>query len=521
MIAEDDANTREFLTMGLAALGHEVVGEAEEGGELVEKCLAARPDLVLSDINMPGMDGIEATQKIIARDPTPVVLISGYHDTELLKRVESCGAMGYLVKPIKSVDLEAAIMIAMRRFAEQRQARLDDKIHKAQRLESLNVMARGIAHDFNNLLTVIIGNASLALDQTATDSPTYENLLAIAEAGQKAADLTRHLITYTGQSSPVQRSIHLSKLALDIEQVAHATIPRTLSLGFDLAEDLPLVEADPAQVEQAIVNLILNAAEAIEDGEGKITLRTGVVKGSPAPLPELEGNEALPEGLYAFVEVEDTGRGMDASVRGQIFDPFYSTKNPGRGLGLPSVVGIVRSHHGAIEVKSTPGRGSTLRLLFPCTGKYAAPISLHAVRRMVDLERITALVVDDEPAVLDIACKILEGAGIRVLTARDGYEAVEAFRENADRVDFVLLDMTMPRMSGDAAFLEIRHVRADAKVILSSGYAEDQVIDRFIGHGLAGFIKKPYGAGPLLAKVREVLQFDIRARLAMEAEATR
>ncbi|MFO0947970.1 MAG: response regulator [Planctomycetota bacterium] len=516
LIAEDDPNTREFLNMGLTSLGHDVVGETAEGADLVEKCLALRPDLVLSDINMPGMDGIEAAQRILARDPTPIILISGYHDAELLKRVESCGAMGYLVKPIKSVDLEAAIMIAMRRFTELRQMRLDEKIHKAQRLESLNVMARGIAHDFNNLLTVILGNASLALDSTPTDASTYENLLAIAEAGQKAADLTRHLMTYTGQSSPVQRSLHLSKLVLDIEPVAHATIPKTIPLSFNLAEDLPLIEADPVQLEQAIMNLILNAADAIDDEEGRITIRTGIVKGSPAPLPELEGDESLPEGMYAYVEVSDTGRGMEPVVRSQIFDPFFSTKNPGRGLGLASVVGIVRSHHGAIDVASAPGQGSTLRLLFPCTGKFAAPISLHAVRRMVDLERVTALVVDDEPAVLDIACKILEGAGVSVLTARDGYEAVEVFRENVDRIDLVLLDVTMPRMSGDAAYLEIRHIRPDAKVILSSGYAEDQVVDRFLGHGVAGFIKKPYGAGPLLAKVREIMQVDIRARLAVE-----
>ncbi|MFO0949016.1 MAG: ATP-binding protein, partial [Planctomycetota bacterium] len=275
---------------------------------------------------------------------------------------------------------------------------------------------------------------------------------------------------------------------------------------YDFAPHLPLVEADATQIRQVIMNLITNASDAVGDSGGTITVRTGVMHLDRDYLTETYLDDDLPEGSYVFVEVTDSGIGMDKETVSKIFDPFFTTKFTGRGLGLAAVLGIVRGHQGAIKVYSEPGRGSTFKVLLPSTEKLD-PVALASRRNVTAFHGTgTVLVVDDEESIRMVTTKTLERFGFRVLLAADGQQGVDCFREHADEITLVILDMTMPNMSGDEAFRVIRGIRPDARVILSSGFTEQEATDRFQGEGLAGFIQKPYRPTDLLDKVREVLE---------------
>jgi two-component system cell cycle sensor histidine kinase/response regulator CckA len=283
-------------------------------------------------------------------------------------------------------------------------------------------------------------------------------------------------------------------------------------LVLDFADDLPPVEADAAQIRQVVMNLLTNASEAIGDREGVVTVRTGVADVDGDWLARTYAGAPLAPGRYVFLEVDDTGVGMDEATQRKIFEPFFTTKFTGRGLGLAALLGIVRGHHGAVRVRSAPGAGSTFRIVLPpYTGsqpvrrsKPAAPV--EAGGRASGL----VLVVDDDAAVLDVVCRMLEGAGFRVLSAPDGRSGVEAFRAAAARIDVVLLDMTMPGMSGEETLREIRSIRPDALILLTSGFTEEDAMARFAGLELSGFVQKPFDRETLIARVASVIAEGVR-----------
>jgi two-component system cell cycle sensor histidine kinase/response regulator CckA len=397
------------------------------------------------------------------------------------------------------VDVTAA------RRAEDERRRMEMQIQQTQKLESLGVLAGGIAHDFNNLLTGILGNASLALLDIPEGSPAYDSLKQIERSAQRAADLCRQLLAYSGRGRLTVEPVNLSALVEEMGNLLQLSISKKAVLKYDLAQSLPAILADPTQIRQIVMNLIVNASEAIGDRSGIIAISTGAMICDAAYLRSVYLNESLAEGLYVYLEVSDTGVGMTPEIQARIFDPFFTTKFTGRGLGLSALLGIVRAHKGTVKVYSEPGRGSTFKVLFPAAAEPSPTPETPASDSPPPALKGTLLVVDDDETIRSLARRALERAGLQVLTAADGREGVELFRKFADVIDVVLLDMTMPGLNGEEAFREIRLCRPHVRVILSSGYTESEATSRFAGKGLAGFIQKPYRQSDLIAKVAEIL----------------
>jgi len=397
---------------------------------------------------------------------------------EMLKQIQERDVA--LQKAHDELELRAQELqkeLIERKRAEEERRRLESQIQHAQKLESLGVLAGGIAHDFNNLLTGMLGHAALALQKLPPDAPAVNNIRQVETAAQRAAGLTRQMLAYSGKGQFVVEVLSLSSLVGAIARLLETVISKKAMLRFRLARDMPPVEADPGQIRQVVMNLVTNASDALGDGKGYITLRTGVVEADREYLSETVLNDDLAAGTYAYLEVSDTGCGMDAETQKKIFDPFFSTKFPGRGLGLAAVLGIVRGHKGAIKLYSEPGVGTTFRVLFPATGK--AEVVRTEEPKTEELAwsgRGLVLVVDDEEYVRLLARTILEEAGFVVKTARNGREGIDLYRENAGEVVAVLLDMTMPVMNGEETFKELKKLDAQARVILSSGYSASRML---------------------------------------------
>ena len=391
---------------------------------------------------------------------------------------------------------------------EQRERReLEEKMVSSQKLESLGVMAGGIAHDFNNLLTPILGEASLGLADTPEDSPLRTRLLKIQHAAERAASLTQQMLSYAGKSPLQLERLDLSHLVNEMGRLFESAVSGKTQLHFDLVASLPPVEADAAQVSQVVINLISNASESLPDGAGKITVRTGAVLLTQRP-PRAEFAEALDPGLHVFVEVSDTGCGMDTATAAKIFDPFFSTKFTGRGLGLAAVAGIVRGHRGALEIETEADVGTVIRVLFPATDGAVARLPPAPRAQPTWKADQLVLVVDDDPGVRDLALDILSRVGLRVMTAEDGREGLRLFREHAEDISLVLLDRTMPVMGGLETFYELLKIRPDVKVLLVSGYSEERAAAELTGSELAGFLQKPFLPDRLIELVREAVSDD-------------
>ncbi len=390
--------------------------------------------------------------------------------------------------------LRAARDVTGRRREEQERRRAEVRLRQAQKFESLGVLAGGVAHDFNNLLTGVLGNASLALLDLPPGSPTRHNLQQIETAALRAAELTRQMLAYAGKGRFTFRPTDLSRAVEEAAPLLRAAVSRRADLRFELADGLPPARADADQVSQVVAGLVANASEALGDGEGVVTVRTGAARVDRTTLAStFVEEEDAPEGDYCFVEVADTGCGMARATLARVFDPFFTTKFQGRGLGLAAALGIVRGHKGALKVHSTPGRGSTFRALFPC----AVP---EAEEGLGWRGRGLVLVVEEDEVARWAAERALRLAGFRVLPTGDGPEGLEVFRRHADEVVAVLLDQP-----GREAFGEARRPRPDVPVVLMSGYGENEAADLFAGLGFDGFLRKPFRAEELVEVLRRVL----------------
>ncbi len=393
--------------------------------------------------------------------------------------------------------IAAAIQIEEERQREEEERiRLENQVQRAQRLESLGILAGGVAHDFNNLLAAILGHAEMALQDLPPDSPVREHLKDVLKGAEQASNLTRQMLAYSGKGNFLPEQVRLNSLIEEMVPLLESSISKKAVLKFDLGPDLPLIEADVAQIRQVVMNLVVNASEALGEGEGVITVGTGVAV-----------NEGLPAGRFVRLEVSDNGGGMTADTRARIFDPFFTTKQIGRGLGLPAVHGIVRSHHGVIRVHSEPGKGASFQVLFPVAADQSSVETANA--GTADSEwrgRGTILVADDEEGVRKIVRLMLERLGLAVLTAGDGKEALDIFREHANDIALAILDLTMPRMDGVEALREIRRIRPGAKVILASGYSKEEIKSRSPETEAAGFLPKPFRHDTLVRMVRSLLE---------------
>jgi PAS domain S-box-containing protein len=382
--------------------------------------------------------------------------------------------------------------------------RAEERLRQTQKLESLGLLAGGVAHDFNNLLVGVIGNASLAQEMLPPDHPAADLLHAVLKTGEQAAHLTRQMLAYSGKGKFVVEPLNLSALIPDMCGLVRPSISKKIALQFDLEKNLPAVEADRGQVQQVFMNLTLNAAEAIGDQEGLVTVRTGIqeVDGRYARLHQ--GTEALPPGKYVYLEVRDTGCGMDEATKAKVFDPFFSTKFMGRGLGLAAVSGILRGHKAAITVSSASGKGSCFTVLFPAAEGTAEKPVVGARAAAVHGAGVV-LVVDDEQLIREMAKRALERHGYTVLLADSGPEAINIFKKDPAEISMVILDLSMPHMSGEEVLPELRKIRPKVKFLVSSGYSEAEAMTLFKGQRVSGFVQKPYTSNDLAEKVMECL----------------
>ncbi len=394
------------------------------------------------------------------------------------------------------------IDITDRKMADAEREKLERQLLHAQKLESLGVLAGGIAHDFNNILMAIMGNADLALMRINKESPAVDNLHKIEQAAARAADLAKQMLAYSGKGKFVVETIDLNRLLEDMLHMLEVSISKKAVLRLNPYHPLPSVEADATQIRQIVMNLVINASEAIGDRSGVIAITTGCMDCDNSYLKDVWLDENITEGLYVYLEIADTGCGMDKDTLAKLFDPFFTTKFTGRGLGMAAVLGIIRGHKGAIKVYSEPGKGTSFKILLPASSR-PAELFNHGAHKDDWQGKGAVLLVDDEETVRGIGSEMLKELGFTPLTANDGREALEIFKNRPDIV-FVILDLTMPHMDGEQCFRELRRMNPDVKVIMSSGYNEQEVTQKFVGKGLAGFVQKPYRMSVLKDAIRDL-----------------
>jgi len=389
---------------------------------------------------------------------------------------------------------------------QERRLHIERKLLDAQRLESLGIMAGGIAHDFNNMLGGILGHASLIGMTMPEDAPWRNDLEAVERTCLQASELCQEMLAYSGRGRFEVSVIDLNRLVQETEQLLRASIARSIVLDLRLASNLPPVEVDIAQLRQILLNLTINASESIGERSGHITLMTGTRQLDEKSIKEARFENKAEPGIFVELAVSDNGCGIDDEQQNRIFDPFYTTKFTGRGLGLAAVLGIVNGHKGLIELQSRIGEGTTFRVLIPVSG-----MPLPAVREPEPEKQIAwkshgdILLVDDDQTIRTVMSELLRRTGFEVTQAADGLEGVARFREAPDRYRAVVLDLTMPGMDGDKVFEEIEKLRPGTPVVVMSGYTESDVAIRFGNRPLAAFLQKPFRPAMLRQKLRELL----------------
>ncbi|MEW5847577.1 MAG: PAS domain S-box protein [Myxococcota bacterium] len=426
--------------------------------------------------------------------------VSEHHETRIIHKR---GHRVPVEASIKGVTLEGQrCMLVVIRDITDRQRRQEALI-SAQKLDSLGVLAGGIAHDFNNLLSVILGHAALAATGLQPDNPALEWLEGIESASVRAAELCQQLLSYAGKNRMEMRRVDVGTLVEDAAKVVRPSLSGNATLHHVNGVTLPPVQADPAQVRQAILSLVINAVEALAQQPGEVTVRTGVMDVDHGYLAQCQPPITTAAGRCVYVEVQDTGSGMDAATRARIFEPFFSTKFAGRGLGLAAVLGIVRAHRGALRVESAPGAGSVFRLLLPVAEGVSEPARRPTPPPFT--AQGTILVVDDEEGVRALVASVLQRSGLTVLQARHGAEALELYARERGRISAAVVDLTMPGMGGLEVLRGLLELDPKARVILMSGYTEDHITDEVGRRGHAAFLRKPFRPEELREALRRVL----------------
>jgi PAS domain S-box-containing protein len=515
--AEDALRESEDRYRRLTDNAFDLIMEVDSKGRLLyvspnhRDVLGFEPDDLIGRISFDLLHPDDRQKVIVAFQ---MLLVSGWNHQVLARVQHRDGGWRWFESsgnayPAPRGEMRAVVIsrdVTERREAQMQREKLEAQMQQTQKLESLGVLAGGIAHDFNNLLAPILGNARLLESELPPDSPVRPFAEQIATAALRTSELTTQLLTYAGRGTLTTRTLDVRELVREMGELLHMAVSRKVDLRYELPDALPPVEGDPAQLRQVVLNLIMNASEAIGDEPGVVTIGAGTIEVDRACSRETYIGRELPAGSYIYLDVRDDGCGMDEETRSKIFDPFFTTKFTGRGLGLAALLGIVRAHRGAVAVESEPGRGTRFRLLFPrASGSVATSEATTACPR--DWRGSgTVLVVDDDEAVRELLGHLLPKSGLSVIMANDGKKAVERFREHASEIAAVLLDLTMPEMGGVEAFIEMRRIRPDARIILSSGYSVVDVAAHLEGQGVDGFLQKPYEPRALIQRLRELLE---------------
>ena len=393
------------------------------------------------------------------------------------------------------------------RKAERERLRLEEKIQHAQRLESLTRLAGGIAHDFNNILMGVLGYTSLILSEASIPDHVREFAEMIELSAQRAADLSHQMLAYTGCGFLSMETLNLTRMVENIKPLIEASVPEKVRLAYDLDYRILPVKADPAKVKQVLMNFVTNASEAMTNGSGTIAISNGTEYCDGAVFSETFPDVGPRTGSFSYIEVSDNGCGMDAETRKKIFDPFFTTKFPGRGLGLAASIGIIRGHSGAVSVKSKPSEGTTIRAYFPVVENVLEEGRTKEEERpgFEFQDSRTVLLIDDEEVVRNVGKSLLSTLGLKTLTAESGEEGVLLFKNMSEHIDLCIVDLTMPGMNGEDVFHEIRKAEKNAKVVLSSAYNAEDILEKLSEKGLAGFLRKPYKLSTLRDELRRII----------------
>lgn len=399
---------------------------------------------------------------------------------------------------------EDEVQVIVRDITEEKQQAAH--LYQAQKLESLGVLAGGIAHDFNNLLTGMLAQNSLARSKLMHGLPALAHIEKAITSAERAADLTRQLLAYAGRGNFQIGPLDLNRLIRENAGLLETALPNRAELQLQLLDELPVIEADRGQIQQVVMNLVINAAEALgaDGGYVRITTTAKMLDGQQ-PFACVTG-EALPEGAYTVLEVSDNGIGMDEITVRRIFDPFFSTKTRGHGLGLAATLGIIRTHHGGIQVHSEPGLGTQFTIIFPVASTHLRPtLATDAAALTTCDPQVHVLVIDDEAAIREVVTDILTNEGIATVTAASGVEGIAIFREQQGLIGLVLLDLKMPGMSGEETLRELRRIDPTIPVVLSSGYTETEISHHLQSADKLLFLQKPYDISQLLHAVKSLL----------------
>jgi two-component system cell cycle sensor histidine kinase/response regulator CckA len=506
LIVDGDAHAAALLETLLYRGGYAGVVIAPDVAAVAGKTNGVPVDLVLFSLEASRLPEIAAgAHELRQRLLAPVVfLVDEAARSELEKKGETA-AFEYVLKPVAPRELRVAIDAALRVHAlETRMRQIEAKMQEAQRLEGIGVMAGGIAHDFNNLLTGIFGAVTIAQQEIPAGSPVLQRLDHIERAATRAAQLCQRLQAQMGRGATALTLLSLDELVADAVKLAQSSFKPGIALQTGFAGNLPSVRGNEAQLRQVVVNLMTNAVEAIGSAGGTIRVVTYSRQLDVAGLASLQFADEARPGDYVVVEVADTGGGMEEKNLPHIFDPAFTTKDSGRGLGLAASGRILRKHRGGVNVESMSGRGSVFRIFLPVVWAPSSTPATVAPMAPAPVTGGTVLIVDDDEAVRALAKWVVEKTGYRVVTARDGDEAVRTFKANPEQFCFVLLDLTMPRMSGTEAAAGIRAIRPGMPVVIITGHGEG-VMAAEAQPGVVDFLQKPFGPDQLRAVLKRHL----------------
>jgi PAS domain S-box-containing protein len=434
----------------------------------------------------------------------------GYkHRQEIIRLDGSSGVIDFSAIKI-SYEGKDSILVMFRDAGEmirqeEERRKIEEQMRHTQKLESLGVLAGGIAHDFNNLLTAILGHADLAMLETAVDSPMRDSLREIINGAKRAADLARQMLSYSGRGSIEMVPVDLGTIIREMAGILEVSISKKTRLIFDFENDLPAVEADPSQLRQVIMNLIVNASESLGMESGIISVKLGKMFCRTGYFDDAFMGHKMPEGEYVFIEVSDTGCGMDENTRQRMFDPFFTTKFTGRGLGLAAVLGIVKGHNGDIKVESSSGKGTKFRIYLPSSRNNPEHHAVEYHEPGAWQGNGTVLLVDDDEDIRLLGKRMLSRLGYNTLLAADGYEALSIFGKHAEKIACVILDLTMPIMDGDEALVEMRKISENIPAVISSGYSQNETRARIDEIGRVVFLQKPYQLKNLEESLRSLM----------------
>ena len=507
LLVEDERIVAHHLQRQLSKLGYQVTGIAANGRQALEYIQNRRPALVLMDINIEGeMDGIETASRLPEGYHIPVIYLTSYSEEATLERARATKPYGYLLKPFAERELHATIQMALeRRQAELALRASEERLRQSQKMEVVGQLAGGVAHDFNNLLAIISGNLELIREMTDGNAEMQDILQDALDATVRGASLTQQLLAYSRQQPLAPKTIDLGRLISNLTELLTRTLGETIKIRHRIDGELWRVNADPQQLENAILNLALNARDAMAEG-GNLTIECQNVKlDEDYAKDQLE----LEAGPYVLIAVTDNGCGMTPDVVDKALEPFFTTKaiGQGTGLGLSMVYGFIKQSQGHIRIYSEPGSGTTVRLYLPRVESDASRVSTttksDAIPSALDGE--TVLIVEDDPMVRKLIVQLLTGLNYQIIEAENGPAALEMLA-SAGRVDMLLTDLVLPEgMNGSQLASAIREVRPDIRVLFMSGYAAGAVVNNGMMDEGTPLLSKPFRKAELARQVRAVL----------------